>query len=61
MQQLGHHNIGDAPEHVGTYRTQNVENSDSSSSEDEEYKEVFDEEDHDKQGTVVFNVDSIEN
>lgn len=58
---LGAHKIGDLPRIPPNYRAYHVEKSDSSSSADEEnYPEVHDEEDHDKQGTVVFTVDTIE-
>ncbi|XP_060821822.1 DNA-directed RNA polymerase II subunit GRINL1A [Bombus pascuorum] len=57
--QFGLHNIGPPPKNVGTYRLQDEKKSDSSSSEDEE-NEVYDDEDNDKAGTVVFTVDSIE-
>ncbi|KAJ8678964.1 hypothetical protein QAD02_014751 [Eretmocerus hayati] len=60
-QQLGNHKIGNAPNNLRHYRTQDHDASNTSSSEDEEnYPEVYDEEDNDKQGTVVFTVDSVE-
>lgn len=57
--QFGLHNIGPPPENVGTYRLQDEKESNPSISEDEE-NEVYDDEDNDKAGTVVFTVDSIE-
>lgn len=57
--QFGLHNIGPPPVNVGTYRLQDEKESDPSISEDEE-NEVYDDEDNDKAGTVVFTVDSIE-
>ncbi|CAD1480829.1 unnamed protein product, partial [Heterotrigona itama] len=55
---FGVHNIGPPPENIGTYRLQNEQESDFSTS-DEEQNEVHDDEDNDKAGTVVFTVDSI--
>lgn len=59
-EQLGLHGTGPVHESVANYRLQDEKESDSSASEDEE-NEVHDEEDHDKAGTVVFTIDSIEN
>lgn len=59
VNQVGLHSIGSVPKNVGNYRLhQHIH--DSSSSEDEEKHEVYDEED-DKGGTVEFTVDSVEN
>ncbi|OXU23880.1 hypothetical protein TSAR_014582 [Trichomalopsis sarcophagae] len=59
-QQLGVHQIGTVPRNIGSYRTNDRDNSDSSNSEDEEnYPPVYDDEDNDKAGTVTFTVDSV--
>lgn len=57
--QVGLYKVGSAPKNVGNYHLQHTSDS-SSSSENEEEHEVYDEEDNDKGGTVVFTVDSVE-
>ncbi|CAB0043117.1 unnamed protein product [Trichogramma brassicae] len=53
--------IGDLPQDIGSYRSINCDNSDGeSSSEEEEYDEVHDDEGDDRQGTVSFVVDTLE-
>lgn len=55
MQQIGKHNLGDLPtKHFQNYRVRK----DSESSVENEYEEVYDDEDHDKGGTVTYPVDS---
>lgn len=55
-QSLGSYAIGAVPINPGAYRTA-TDDSDSSDT-DEEHTEVHDEDDADKTGTVVFNIDS---
>ncbi|XP_058793908.1 uncharacterized protein LOC131665799 [Phymastichus coffea] len=59
-QQLGLHSTGGLPSNLGNHRGQNTNISDSSSEDEENYEEVYDDEDNDKAGTVVFTVDTEE-